>query len=115
MFWDILPQFMAMGMTPQEFWYGDPKLAKSYIKAYEIKLDNENTSHWLNGIYTMNAFSVVIGNAFGRGGKSLEYFKKPIEITKQEEGITQSDIDRERLKAINYLTSLKESWDRQNQ
>ena len=33
----LCPQYMAMGMTYDEFWYGNPSMVRAYRKAWEIK------------------------------------------------------------------------------
>lgn len=67
-------------MTPDEFWYSEPSLLNSYIKKRELQLDETNYQAWLFGLYTYNAFSVVLSNAFSdKSSKKSTYFEKPLE------------------------------------
>ena len=75
---------MAMGMTYDLFWLGDPKLAKAYRKADELKRKQENTMLWLQGIYTAEALSATVGNMFTKGQKH-QYPNEPFPITKAEQ------------------------------
>lgn len=67
-------------MTPNQFWYDEPRLLDVYIKKRELELDVINYNSWLIGLYVENAFSVVLSNAFGsEGSKSITYFEKPLD------------------------------------
>ena len=46
---------MAMGMTYDEFWHGEPSLVKHYRKAYEIKRHERNYELWMQGMYIFEA------------------------------------------------------------
>ena len=66
-------------MSPNEFWYGDVRLFRSYQVAYYQKADYEA---WLKGQYDLAAFSVVMANAFSnKGSQKAEYpkWKDPME------------------------------------
>jgi len=67
-------------MPSDEFWYEEPCLLDSYIKKRELELDSLNYQAWLFGLYTYNAFSVVLSNAFSKeGSKQSTYFEKPLD------------------------------------
>lgn len=68
-------------MTPNEFWYSEPRLLQSYIKKRELELDNINYVSWLIGLYVHQGFGVVINNAFsGKSSKKSTYFEKPLDL-----------------------------------
>jgi hypothetical protein len=46
-FYDQFPYYLAIGMTPEQYWDGDPMLAKYYRKADEINRKRQNTDLWL--------------------------------------------------------------------
>lgn len=85
--------YMSIGVTYDEFWYGDYTRLRFYIRAYELKRDREfqqlNESCYLAGLYNYNAFSSVM-SAFGwalGGGKGVKpkgYIEHPIAITEGE-------------------------------
>lgn len=68
-------------MTPNEFWYSEPRLLQSYIKKRELELDNINYVSWLIGLYVHQGFGVVISNAFSsKSSKESTYFEKPLDL-----------------------------------
>lgn len=78
----MCPYYMSMGQSADEYWNGNPNLAKAYRQAYNISLERRNQELWLQGLYIMDAFAVVLGNAFGgKGRKKQKYMSEPIRIT----------------------------------
>ena len=68
-------------MTPNEFWYSEPRLLQSYIKKRELELDNINYNAWLIGLYVHQGVGVVISNAFSdKSSKKSTYFEKPLGV-----------------------------------
>lgn len=76
-------------MTPDEFYNGDPEWARAYALAEEYRLERENSSMHLQGLYNYNAFGSVM-NSFaygmngGKGRKPQGYIEHPIPITERE-------------------------------
>lgn len=70
-------------MTAEQFWEGDPALAKSYRKADEIRRRRTNEELWLAGIYMVDALSATVGNMFSKGQK-FNYPSEPKPITRDE-------------------------------
>lgn len=78
------PKYLAMGMTPREFWDDDPALARDYRKAQEIKNDETNRKLWLQGVYIYEAISDLapILQAFAKKGtKAKPYPERPYALT----------------------------------
>ncbi len=95
-----------MGMSYEEYWNGDPWLAKDYRDAYLIKQDENNFTLWLQGFYNHNAVSVVMCNAFKEKGKKAEkYFEKPIELRPKQKTVKEIRQD-----TYNQLKLLQELW-----
>ena len=81
-----LPVYMAMGMTPDEYWNGDPALLKAYRKMDEIKRERENEMLWLQGMYIYEAIGDLapILHAFAKKGREAKpYAERPYPITKR--------------------------------
>lgn len=73
------------GMTYDQFWYGDPWLAKVYREAHIERRRAENTRDWLLGAYFYSAVGTAIGNAFRKkGAKALNYLEEPFPIYETE-------------------------------
>ena len=94
-------------MTPEQYWDGDPMLAKYYRKADELRRQRKNQELWLQGMYIYEALCDVspIYNAFAKKGtKPRPYADRPYSITeserKDEKKIRE---EREREKARRYM------------
>lgn len=88
---------MAMGMSYEQYWYGEPQMAKAYREANDIRERKENQLAWLNGLYTYHALNTVIGNALKKKGEKAEtYRKRPIPMTEEE----RKAEEKEQLKEI---------------
>ena len=84
----LCPIYIAYGMTYEQFWFGDPWIARSYREAYVERRKEENTRDWLQGAYIYNAVSTALANAFRKKGtKTVDYLEEPFRIfplTKEE-------------------------------
>lgn len=72
------PQFMAMGMTYDEFWYGEPDRVKYYREAEEIRRKERDYNLWLQGRYVYDALCAAspILHAFAKNGTQAEPYKE---------------------------------------
>lgn len=82
-FENVFPYYLAMGMSYELFWEGEPSLASAYRKADEIRRRRINEELWLNGIYTAEALASTVGNMFSKGNKH-KYPAEPKPITRDE-------------------------------
>lgn len=97
------PYFMAIGMTYDEFWYKDPLIAKSFLKAHEIRQKQENQRLWLQGYYNYIALAYIspILNPFAKKGtKPIPYPNQPIALTEDEVKERQEQERRDRLSKL---------------
>lgn len=70
-----------MGMSYEQYWEGDPRLAVAYREAYRLRREMDNEQAWLQGFYMHYGFSVSLANAFSkRGAKKETYIEQPIDI-----------------------------------
>ena len=80
------PFYLSIGMTYEQFWYGDPTMAKDYLKAYKLKEKREAEKAkwimWEQGLYVYEAICDVspVLRAFSKATKPLPYPKKPWDI-----------------------------------
>ena len=65
---------MAYGMTPEQFWDGEPELVRYYRKAYEYRREMDNERDWILGMY----FERAIVNALN--GRKAKYPDKPFPL-----------------------------------
>ena len=86
-FKEQFPYYIAFGMTPAEYWDGDPTLARDYRKAQEIRKIQAHELAWLNGLYVYEALcaaSPLFRSFAKRGTTAQPYLEQPIPITKDQ-------------------------------
>lgn len=97
------PFYISIGMTYEQFWYGDPTMTKDYLEAYKLKEEREvekmKWATWEQGLYVYEAICDVspVLRAFSKATKPLPYPEKPYgleEKGKQDE--EKEEIERER-------------------
>ena len=70
---------MAIGMTYDEYWHGDPFMVRAFYKANKARKKMMNEQMWLNGIYTLRALEATVGNLMKKKTEKLnEYPEEPI-------------------------------------
>ena len=106
-FYDQFPYYLAIGMTPEQYWEGDASLTRYYRKSDEIKRRRRNEELWLQGMYIYDALCDVspIFHAFAkRGTKAKPYPDHPYALTgrdrEKEREIREA---KEREKARKYM------------
>lgn len=52
---DLLDLALLMGMSPDEYWYGDPSLIYNYQNAFEMKQRYDLQMAWTQGAYFKSA------------------------------------------------------------
>ena len=114
-FHDAFPIYLALGMTPAEFWEGSSCLTKHYREAYVQKQIMFNQQAWLQGIYIHDAVSKAIYNnfngAFGKKGKAQEYIKEPIDFEQKKKKLTQEELEEQELKKLEeYLSKFEKNF-----
>lgn len=107
---------MAIGMTWDEYWFGDVRMTRTFFEAEEIRrkenLREENMTAWLQGMYIYDAMLRVapLLQPFSKTKKVLDYMEKPFDIF--QEGKEKKEAQRkaeeqrkenERLKAVLYF------------
>ena len=106
-FYEVFPFYLSVGMTPEQYWDGDPTLARYYRKAEEMRQKRKNEELWLQGMYIYEALCDVapVFHAFAkRGTKPTPYSDHPYSLTnKEREAEKELKAKREREKAKQYM------------
>jgi hypothetical protein len=84
----VFPQYLAMGMSYDEFWRGPASLVKAYREAEELRRQQEEWARWRQGAYFYDALlrvAPVMRASFG-GGKVEpgRYPDEPWPLTEKE-------------------------------
>lgn len=79
-FWTQLPTYLAIGMSTDEFWHGEPRLAVAYREAAYIKHDNQLFAELRQGRYVYEALlrAAPMLNAMAKDHTPIEYPEEPI-------------------------------------
>lgn len=86
-FYEHFPYYLAIGMTPEQYWEGDPMLVKYYRQADAIKLERLNQEKWLQGMYIYEAIcdaSPILQAFAKKGTKPHPYVDKPYALTDKQ-------------------------------
>lgn len=97
------PYALFLGMTADEYWYGDPHLFTGFIKAQKLRNQKKNEELWLQGIYISEAIAAVLSDKKNKH----KYPKEPFDLYPKPK-----DPETERQKIIDHFTKLKERWDK---
>ena len=85
LFIDMFPQYLAMGMTYDEYWRGPAWLVKAYREAKSIRMHDEEWSRWRQGAYIYEALLCVAPALRAlSNGKVGEYSDEPWPLTEEE-------------------------------
>lgn len=106
-----------MGMSYEDYWYGDVWMVKDYAEAYRIQKQRENECLWLHGLYFYDALSVALSH-FGAGlsGKrssnQVKYPNEPYPLYQRKK--TKEELEAkekaERQRAHDYLDSVVKAY-----
>lgn len=108
-FHEVIPYYLSIGMTYEEFYNQDVDLAIYYRKAHEIKEERHNSHLWLQGMYIYDAISTSLYNVFCRskGQQSASYTSQPYPLTqKRQEEVQNLEIQEEQAKAQVWMNAL---------
>lgn len=84
---EVFPYYLSIGMTYEQFWYGDPWLAKYYRQAHELKVERKNQELWLQGLYVYEAIcdvAPILHAMAKKGTKARPYPEQPYAITEKQ-------------------------------
>ena len=110
-----MPTYLAMGMTSEEYWKGDPYLTVVYRKAWDLRKEQRNHEMWLQGLYVYDAVGSIMSSLFkGKGQQAAKYPDKPYRLTP----LTEEEKAQKKIEIHNQLTryfqAKKEAFERNN-
>ena len=91
----VCPDYLAMGMTLEEFWHGDSEYFEYVRKAHKLRCQQANHDAWLHGIYIYNALQCVapMFRDWVKDHRADKFFEKPLDLYPVEK--PQAEQERE--------------------
>lgn len=107
------PYYMALGMTYDQYWYGEPEMVKFFSQAQVIKNEQLNQEMFIMGHYVFQAISVALSNLnlSGKPRTPNKYLQKPFELTNPSKEAKEKRAEEARQRIIAGLTAWKNAWD----
>lgn len=99
---------MAIGMTYEQYWYGDPLMVRAFCKADKLRRERADEEAWEHGLYVLSALNATVGNMFKKQGQTpFEYPSEPFSLTikKEKAKKTEEDEEKEALWAKAWMSS----------
>lgn len=107
---ELLDYALVLGMTPDEYWYDDPRLLDNYEQAFQTKGKIKIQDAWIQGIYfksALNSTVLIAGIADKKIiGKMPKYADDPMKYKPNGE-LTDEDIKAQRQAMYRFLKNLK--------
>ena len=113
------PYYMAIGMTYDEYWYGDPLMVRAFYKANRLREEQKDAEAWLAGSYVLKALDAVVGNLFrDKGSQRAEYPTEPVlaQAKREKREKTEREQEQEALWAKAWMSQFVEAgkeWGKQ--
>lgn len=111
------PQYMAIGMSYDEFWNGEPEMAKYYREANALRQKEKDYDLWLQGRYIYDALCAVspILHAFAKNGtEPADYLKEPYPRTMKDFKAMQERQMKENIENFRMFVNAKNEERRRN-
>lgn len=95
---------MLYGMTYEQFWFGDPGMARTFREAYLLRKREKNEDMWMQGLYIYRAVSAVVASALG--DRKAKYIDAPLDYLPKTEAEKKQERYKETQKVINFFDKL---------
>ena len=89
-----MPYYLSIGMTYEQFWYGEPRMVIFFRRADKMRMERFNSEAWLQGRYNYVAVSMALHNGFSKSKR--DYPKEPFNLFDKEEEEKRLEIKRAR-------------------
>lgn len=104
--------YLAIGMSYDQFWRGDPELVIYYRKADELRQKRANQEAWLNGLYVYDALATTVYNMNRKKNqKQKSYMAQPIDFSLEHTQENEEQrVENEKLKAQLWMQNLVRTY-----
>jgi len=119
---ELFPHYLLMGMTPEQYWDGENELKPAYLKAYRLRIENEqrmaDRNNWFMGQYlirVLHAVPLLVGGLNVKPSTRLpEYPDKPFLETAEEQKNEDVRKKREEDQSMLAMAMMQEAFARFN-
>ena len=107
----MCPDYLAMGMSLDEYWYGDAELTTYYRKAHRLKRRQANQDAWMQGFYVYHAMQCVspLFRDWVKDHRPEKYMNEPLDLYPDTEDNKSVDQEREDAKELANQATIK-AW-----
>lgn len=99
----MFPYYLSLGMSYEQYWFGEPWLVKAYREAEIYRREQTNYDAWLQGLYIHRAVTASLSQAFSdKKSKMVTYLDYPIPMSKREK---EAEAERNRQRTIRWFMS----------
>lgn len=103
---------MAIGMTWEQYWYGDVRTTKDFLDKDKLHKERANEAAWLQGLYFFSGTSCIMHNLHKKKGEpEAKYPEKPYDIFPKKETAKEREDreEKERLQARLYMSQMMQA------
>lgn len=113
---ELCPYYMFLGVSCDDFWFGDYTKLNYYVQAYDLRKEAKSQEMWLQGLYFFNAISVALSNMHfdGKRHKMNKYMENPIRILPLTKTEKELKAEAERQKVIDFFDSFEKKFKANN-
>ena len=91
---------MAIGMTYDEFWYGNTERHVAYRKAHRQRTLQRNYELWLQGAYVYRAIGAMAPAFAWRPSTPSPYVEEPFPIDEKDQKRKEEEAERKRFEEM---------------
>ena len=116
-FENACPQYMAWGMTWEQYWDGEVTAHKAYRKAKKLQVIEENKMAWIQGMYIYESIANLSPalKAFAKG-QAKPYPKQPYDLFEDERKKTEERKQRERYERMREkVSAFAKAWNQKQE
>lgn len=107
----MIPHYLAIGVTKGEIMHSTIVELRVYDEAYKLKKRMQDEMMYLSGIYTYEAVSTALSNAFRKkGAKPAKYRDKP--LLEEIRELTPEEIKQRRIDFVRKMESMGKRFNR---
>lgn len=111
---NLLPYFIAIGISKSEFFDSTPKDLEPYVEAEKIRQKRRDAEAWQFSIYTMSAVSTAVAQCLSKHSKA-KYMEEPLTVMYEKkqkaENLTASEKKSERKKLLSWLQLMQTNFE----